>query len=158
MSRPKHENEATSDYVELGSNFDKDGRFRLDDVTPGTYELTISVNAKPDPQVLDPGNALGSLRMSVTVPEIPGGQSDEPLDLGTITAKLFETLKVGDLAPNFTVPRIAGKGKGDQLRLADYRGKLVLLDFWATWCGPCLAEMPALKDIQKTFGADPRFA
>ena len=31
------------------------------------------------------------------------------------------------------------------------------MDFWATWCGPCLAEMPALKDIQKTFGADPRF-
>jgi thiol-disulfide isomerase/thioredoxin len=32
-----------------------------------------------------------------------------------------------------------------------------LLDFWATWCLPCRAEMPAMKDIQKTFGADPRF-
>ncbi len=158
MTRPKHENEATSDYVGAGSNLDKDGRFRLDDVTPGTYELTITVNARPDSQVFDPGNDLGSLRMSVTVPEIPGGRSDQPLDLGSLTVKLFEILKVGDLAPNFNVPRIAGKGKGDQLRLADYRGKLVLVNFWATWCGPCLAEMPALKDIQKSFGADPRFA
>jgi len=32
-----------------------------------------------------------------------------------------------------------------------------LLDFWATWCQPCLAEMPSVKDIQQTFGADPRF-
>jgi beta-lactamase regulating signal transducer with metallopeptidase domain/peroxiredoxin len=157
MSRPKHENEATSSYVGAGSNIDKDGRFRLDDVTPGTYEMTISVSATSDPQVFDPADAIGWLQMSVTVPEVPGGQSDEPLDLGTITAKLFERLKVGDLAPDFAVPRIAGKGTGDQLRLVDYRGMLVLVDFWATWCRPCLAEMPALKDIQKTFSTDPRF-
>jgi thiol-disulfide isomerase/thioredoxin len=158
MTRPKHENEAMSDYIQAGSNIDKDGRFRVDDVTPGTYELAISVNSRLDSQFFDSRNDLGSLRMSVTVPEIPGGQSDEPLDLGSLTVNLFEILKVGEVAPNFTVPRLAGKGKGDQLRLADYRGRFVLLDFWATWCGPCLAEMPALKDIQKSFGANPRFA
>ena len=32
-----------------------------------------------------------------------------------------------------------------------------MLDFWATWCQPCLAEIPAMKDIQATFGGDPRF-
>jgi thiol-disulfide isomerase/thioredoxin len=47
---------------------------------------------------------------------------------------------------------------GGRLKLSDYQGKIVLLDLWATWCGPCLAEMPTIKDIQETFGGDRRFA
>ena len=38
--------------------------------------------------------------------------------------------------------------------LADYRGKYVLLNFWATWCAPCRAEMPMLSDLQTEFGGD----
>ena len=91
------------------------------------------------------------------MPEAPPGQPDVPLDLGTIRAGLYETIKAGDKAPDFAVPRIAGKGRGDQIRLSDYQGKLVLLDFWASWCGPCLAEMPAIREIQKTFGGESRF-
>jgi len=42
---------------------------------------------------------------------------------------------------------------GHRVRLSDYRGKVVVLNFWATWCGPCNAEMPALVDAEKTYGS-----
>jgi peroxiredoxin len=137
------------DWRSFGSHLDKDGRFHIEDVLPGKYELELTVNEG------HLGAETGIVRMPVIVPEAPDRRPNNPLDLGTITAELFEALKVGDLAPNFTVQRIAGSG--DELRLGDYAGKLILLDYWATWCGPCLAEMPAIKDIHQTFGSDGRF-
>lgn len=44
-------------------------------------------------------------------------------------------------------------GKGQKVRLRDLRGKPVVLNFWATWCGPCKAEMPMLVDMEKQYGA-----
>jgi thiol-disulfide isomerase/thioredoxin len=43
--------------------------------------------------------------------------------------------------------------EGRVQRLEDYRGKVVVLNFWATWCGPCAAEMPIFVDTQKRYGA-----
>jgi thiol-disulfide isomerase/thioredoxin len=43
-------------------------------------------------------------------------------------------------------------GDGNQVSLADFRGKVVLLNFWATWCIPCLQEMPALDRLQAALG------
>lgn len=53
-------------------------------------------------------------------------------------------LKIGEPAPDFTLLDLDGK----QVSLSDYRGKVVLLNFWATWCTPCRAEMP---DLQRTY-------
>lgn len=51
-------------------------------------------------------------------------------------------------APDFTVPLLTG----GELRLADLRGKPVLLNFWASWCVPCAQEMPALEQAYRAYG------
>ena len=56
-------------------------------------------------------------------------------------------LAVGSQAPDFTVQDKAGS----PVNLADYRGKVVVLDFWATWCGPCQASLPHTSEVAKQF-------
>jgi peroxiredoxin len=58
-------------------------------------------------------------------------------------------LPVGGLAPDFRAPRL----DGGELHLADYRGQVVLLDFWASWCAPCIAAMPGLSRLHDRFAA-----
>ena len=55
-------------------------------------------------------------------------------------------VEIGDTAPEF---ELAGG-----VRLANYRGKLVLLNFWATWCPPCVAEVPSLNNLYERFQED----
>jgi thiol-disulfide isomerase/thioredoxin len=52
-----------------------------------------------------------------------------------------------DPAPDFQLTTLEGK----PLSLADYKGKVVLLNFWATWCGPCRAEVPDLVELQSKY-------
>jgi cytochrome c-type biogenesis protein len=53
------------------------------------------------------------------------------------------------IAPDFNLVSLEGKN----IRLSDYRGKAVLLNFWATWCGPCKIEMPWFVELQNEYGA-----
>jgi thiol-disulfide isomerase/thioredoxin len=61
---------------------------------------------------------------------------------------------VGDVkgvqAPDFTLLTL----DGNKVKLSDYRGKAVLLNFWATWCPPCKVEMPWFEELQKQYGKD----
>lgn len=56
----------------------------------------------------------------------------------------------GDVAPDFALQSLDGK----TVHLSDYRGKAVLLNFWATWCAPCKIEMPWFVELQKQYGPE----
>ncbi|MGL4986164.1 MAG: TlpA family protein disulfide reductase [Treponemataceae bacterium] len=56
-------------------------------------------------------------------------------------------LKVGNIAPNFTLDTLEGK----EVKLSDYRGRPVFLNFWATWCPPCVREMPDMQKIHTKY-------
>jgi peroxiredoxin len=64
-------------------------------------------------------------------------------------AGLTSHLTTSSVAPDFTLESLDGKS----MRLSDLRGKAVLLNFWATWCGPCKIEMPWFVDFQKQYGS-----
>ena len=62
-------------------------------------------------------------------------------------------VNVGDVAPNFQLPAIRDARTGAlTLRLADLRGKVVYLDFWASWCGPCRQSFPWMNEMQARYG------
>lgn len=59
-------------------------------------------------------------------------------------------VEVGGLPPNYL-----GKTKsGDEVNISDYKGKVVIVTFWASWCSPCLQELPVLEGIQRQVGQD----
>ncbi len=62
--------------------------------------------------------------------------------------KIVDTnLSPGQPAPAFKLQDLSGKIH----QLSDYKGKVVVLNFWASWCGPCIQEMPALSELQKNY-------
>ncbi|RLB65772.1 MAG: TlpA family protein disulfide reductase, partial [Deltaproteobacteria bacterium] len=65
----------------------------------------------------------------------------------------YETVKlvaIGDLAPDFQLEDT----KGNKVSLSDLRGKIVMVNFWATWCPPCIEEMPSMERLNEVIAGD----
>ena len=65
-------------------------------------------------------------------------------------AVTYGPLAQGDAMRDFTAELV----NGDSFTLSDHKGKVILLNFWATWCGPCVGEMPAFTKLTEQYGDD----
>ncbi len=90
---------------------------------------------------------------TIIVPEDTDTNEEQVLDVGELAVKLNSQLCKGQAAPLFDVETLDGK----RIRLQDLRGKIVLLSFWASWCGECVADIPIQKGLYEAFAGDERF-
>jgi thiol-disulfide isomerase/thioredoxin len=130
-----------------------DGRFRAEHLEEGNHFLRIDFHERPANDACGWGRLIGSFARDFVV---TGSVANGPLDLGRLQPSQVgaEPLGVGDRGPDFRVQTLDGK----MLSLDEFRGKLLVVDFWATWCAPCVSELPALRALREAYRDEPRFA
>ena len=125
--------------------FAADGSFRIEEMLPGKYEMQINIYDPRDPEAFAYSKYIASTTKTFEVPE---SNASEPLDIETFEITLKPDAKLGATdAPGFEATDMEGK----PFKLSDFHGKYVLLDFWATWCGPCIGEFPYLKQLHEKY-------
>jgi uncharacterized GH25 family protein/thiol-disulfide isomerase/thioredoxin len=123
---------------------DPDGRIRISGVEPGEYELAVALYGTT-------GGCLVHPQAQRVVP-VTVSAGRPALDLGKIVIPTQPVPEVGGSAANFEFATPQGK----QTDLAALRGKFVLIDFWATWCGPCVARLDEVEELRREFGRNDR--
>ena len=124
-----------------------DGTMLINGVRPGKYRFLLQVYEPPTGCLVDPVG-YGYLEFDTADYAI----SNNNMNLDTIEIALKPAPKVGQPLANFAWQDLAGKRHS----LDVHRGKFVLLDFWATWCGPCMQSIPEMGRIHGSFANSDR--
>ncbi len=94
--------------------------------------------------------ALAPAQQPTTPPTkraVPAARINQPSGSTAPATPRPELLAAGTVAPDFTAKDLAGK----TVKLSDYKDKVVVLDFWATWCGPCMRSLPHTQEVAKEY-------
>lgn len=118
---------------------DPDGRFRISGVEPGEYDLAFRLYGSTEGCLLQP--------LATTLVRVNVKEGESTLDLGTVKVTSLPVLKTGDAAPDFEFTDTDGR----QRSLSQSRGRYVLLDFWATWCGPCVSSLSRVESLRQKY-------
>ncbi|MFP8489607.1 TlpA family protein disulfide reductase [Gracilimonas sp. Q87] len=118
-------------YIDL----DEDGKFDIMEDGFEAYPVTEPYNIAGESWKISEMAADGS---SITIV-----QSEEKVDPKV-------ALRPGTEAPNFTAETL----NGEEISLSDLRGKYVMIDFWGTWCGPCIEALPVIKEAYATYSGE----
>ena len=87
-----------------------------------------------------------AVMLAVTITAAPGPASAQPVLEGWMAQFILND------PPRPGPPTVFRTGAGDKVTLASFKGKVILVNFWATWCAPCIREMPSLDRLQAAIG------
>jgi thiol-disulfide isomerase/thioredoxin len=121
---------------------DVNGECVLQDLEKGTQQVYVRYgNLSANPKLIVGGPSAEAKIFLKPIPQSPTEQATLPMPV-----------KPGELAPEF---KVIEWSDGGTRKLADFRGKVVVLDFWGTWCGSCIKAIPKIKELQVKYKDQP---
>lgn len=137
---------ARANRLTLTTDIADDGTFVFKNVTPAWYQLTAWLMHPEAKGETGPELARGRALRQFFVKD-----HGKPFDVGELTMKIKNVPVPGEKAFDWTAQSYDG---GADFKLSGFQGKYILFDIWATWCGPCLAELPNLEAVSKEFAGE----